>query len=291
MKILVFGSLNYDNIYRTEHFVCPKETQTADSYSRGFGGKGCNQAIALAKAGLPVFFAGQVGFDGDPFRRYLQENGIHTDDLKQDASEATGHAIIEISGGQNRILLYGGANRTVSREQVDRTLEHFEPGDVLVLQNEISEIPYILRRAKERGLRTFLNAAPADRTLDLESLALADILCVNEVEGQFLAGTAAADPEPVLCALQEKYPETQILLTAGEQGSYYRFREQTVHVPAVRVNAVDTTGAGDTYSGFFLAGLCRGESVEDAMRLGAAAAAIEVQTVGAADAMPTLEEA
>ena len=142
MKILSFGSLNYDYNYEVDHFHAPKETLAAKSMHRGFGGKGANQSIALARAGLTVYHAGRVGADGQPFIDYLKADKINTDFLVKDDSSSTGHAIIEICNGENRILIYGGANQEISTEQIDRTLEHFEAGDWLVLQNEISNLPY-----------------------------------------------------------------------------------------------------------------------------------------------------
>ena len=119
MKILSFGSLNYDYTYEVEHFLAPKETLAAESMQRGFGGKSANQSIALARAGLPVYHAGRVGADGQPFVDYLKQNGIHTDYLIKDDSTATGHAIIKVCRGENRILIYGGANQEITTEQID----------------------------------------------------------------------------------------------------------------------------------------------------------------------------
>ena len=123
MKILSFGSLNYDYTYEVEHFLAPKETLAAKSMQRGFGGKGANQSIAFARAGLSVYHAGRVGADGQPFVDYLKQNGIHTDYLIKDDAAATGHAIIEVCRGENCILIYGGANQEITTEQIDHTLK------------------------------------------------------------------------------------------------------------------------------------------------------------------------
>ena len=151
MKILSFGSLNYDYTYEVEHFLAPKETLAAKSMQRGFGGKGANQSIAFARAGLSVYHAGRVGADGQPFVDYLQQNGIHTDYLIKDDAAATGHAIIEVCRGENCILIYGGANQEITTEQIDHTLKAFSPGDWLVLQNEISNLPYLMQAAQKKG--------------------------------------------------------------------------------------------------------------------------------------------
>ena len=166
MKILSFGSLNYDYTYEVEHFLAPKETLAAKSMQRGFGGKGANQSIAFARAGLSVYHAGRVGADGQPFVDYLKQNGIHTDYLIKDDAAATGHAIIEVCRSENCILIYGGANQEITTEQIDHTLKAFSPGDWLVLQNEISNLPYLMQAAQKKGAFHFLQwRAPAARVL------------------------------------------------------------------------------------------------------------------------------
>ena len=290
MKILSFGSLNYDYTYEVEHFLAPKETLAAKSMQRGFGGKGANQSIAFARAGLSVYHAGRVGADGQPFVDYLKQNGIHTDYLIKDDAAATGHAIIEVCRGENCILIYGGANQEITTEQIDHTLKAFSPGDWLVLQNEISNLPYLMQAAQKKGLSIFFNAAPYDVGILTYPMELVDVLCVNEVEACALDGTETFEADAVLTLLYEKYPQTRLLLTAGSAGSYYLDAERRLFVPCEKVQAVDTTAAGDTYSGYFLAGLCSGSSVEDAMRLATKAAGIAVQRKGAAASIPEIKE-
>lgn len=290
MKILSFGSLNYDYTYEVDHFHAPKETLAAKSMHRGFGGKGANQSIALARAGLSVYHAGRVGADGQPFIDYLLADKIHTEFLVKDDSASTGHAIIEVCNGENRILIYGGANQEISTKQIDLTLEHFEAGDWLVLQNEISNLPYLMHTAKQRGLQIFFNAAPFDSNISTYPMECIDILCVNEVEASALAVEDAFEVETVLGILHEKYPHTKLLLTAGSQGSYYLDDHEELFVPCAKVQAIDTTAAGDTYSGYFLAGINRGESVQEAMELATKAAGIAVQRKGAAPSIPTIAE-
>lgn len=290
MKILSFGSLNYDYNYEVDHFHAPKETLAAKSMHRGFGGKGANQSIALARAGLTVYHAGRVGADGQPFIDYLKADKINTDFLVKDDSSSTGHAIIEICNGENRILIYGGANQEISTEQIDRTLEHFEAGDWLVLQNEISNLPYLMRTAKQHGLQIFFNAAPFDANISTYTMDCVDILCVNEVEASALAGVNTFEVETVLGILHEKYSHTKLLLTAGSQGSYYFEGQEKLYTPCSNVRAIDTTAAGDTYSGYFLAGICKGDTVEEAMKLATKAAGIAVQRKGAASSIPSIAE-
>ena len=254
MKVLSFGSLNFDHVYQMDHFVMPKETTSSLSYSRGFGGKGLNQSIALAKSGLDVYHAGRVGFDGQPFIDYLQEYGVKVDYLKKDEETATGHAIIQVSHSENCIILYGGANQLIDEAQIDEVLTHFEKGDLLLIQD------------------------------------LIDIFVVNEVEGKGLANVSSNQVEDVIAGLQKAYPSKEIILTVGSQGSYYISGDMVIHQDAYRVEAVDTTAAGDTFTGFYLASILRGETVGNALRIAAKASSITVTKEGAAKSIPTLEQ-
>ena len=289
-RILSFGSLNFDHVYQTGHFVQPKETLSALSYRRGFGGKGLNQTIAMQKAGLAVYHAGRVGADGQPFVDYLTQNGVNTDHLVMDENAVTGHAIIEVCHGENRILLHGGANRQIDKEQIDRTVAAFGAGDWLVIQNEISAVPYLIEAAKRQGLRVFFNAAPvADEVLSYP-LELVDVLCVNEIEGAFLAQTEEKAFDMLAQILHNKYRNTEILLTVGAEGSYCVNQDGGFFVPSLKVNAVDTTAAGDTYSGFWLAEKIRSNDSYAAMLYATRAASITVQRPGAAESIPTADE-
>ena len=205
---------------------------------RGFGGKGANQSIAFARAGLSVYHAGRVGADGQPFVDYLKQNGIHTDYLIKDDAAATGHAIIEVCRGENCILIYGGANQEITTEQIDHTLKAFSPGDWLVLQNEISNLPYLMQAAQKKGLSIFFNAAPYDVGILTYPMEREDVLCVNEVEACTLAGTETFEADAVLTLLHEKYPQTRLLLTAGSAGSYYLDAERRLFVPCEKVQAI-----------------------------------------------------
>ncbi len=289
-KILSFGSLNYDHVYQTDHFVQPKETLAADSYRRGFGGKGLNQSIAMRKAGLCVYHAGRVGADGQPFVDYLTQNGVRTDYLIRDEAAVTGHAIIEVCHGENRILLHGGANRQIDEEQIDRTVAAFAAGDWLVIQNEIANVPHLIRSAKKQGLKVFFNAAPVAEDVLSYPLELVDVLCVNEIEGAFLARTKEADFNKIANALHKYYTNTEILLTVGAAGSYCVNKDGCFFEPCRKVSVVDTTAAGDTYSGFYLAEMIRSGDTRAAMAYATRAASITVQRPGAAESIPTAEE-
>ena len=290
MKVLSFGSLNFDHVYQMDHFVMPKETTSSLSYSRGFGGKGLNQSIALAKSGLDVYHAGRVGFDGQPFIDYLQEYGVKVDYLKKDEETATGHAIIQVSHSENCIILFGGANQLIDEAQIDEVLTHFEKGDLLLIQNEISSLTYLITKAHEKGLRIAFNTAPMDEKVFSYPLDLIDIFVVNEVEGKGLANISSDNVEDVIVGLQKTYPNKEIILTVGSLGSYYICGETVMHQEAYRVDAVDTTAAGDTFTAFYLASILRGEEVNTALRIAAKASSITVTKEGAAKSIPTLEQ-
>ena len=292
MKVLCFGSLNIDYVYQVPHFAGGGETLAAASLSRFSGGKGLNQSIALARAGLEVRHAGAVGRDGLFLLEELREAGVRTESVEVLEDARTGHAIIQRTpSGENCILLYGGANRRITREQIDRVLSDFGPGDALALQNETSELPYLAERARERGLTVALNPSPMEDGL-LPLLPLANYLLLNEIEAaQLLQGLGKPVPEAgedLAAALA--LPSTAVVLTLGYQGSLFADVTRLARQSAVPDRAVDTTAAGDTYTGFFLAGVLSGRSVEWSMKYASSAAAIAVTRPGAAPSIPSRAE-
>lgn len=162
MKVLCFGSANLDHVYKVDHFTVPGETQGCLEYNIKCGGKGVNQAIAMALAGNDTYFAGIIGSDGGLLKDALVDKGVHIDYMKI-SNKPTGHAIIEVDqSGQNHILLYGGTNKEIDFEYIDEVLSHFSKGDIVVLQNEINNVPYIIERCYEKEMKIFFNAAPYD---------------------------------------------------------------------------------------------------------------------------------
>lgn len=290
MKVLNFGSLNYDHVYEMEHFVVAKETTSSTNYKRNFGGKGLNQSIALAKAGMEVYHAGKVGSDGQDFIDYLNKYNVKTEYLVKDNNEATGHAIIQVCNGENCIILHGGANQTINEQQVTETISHFEKGDVLLVQNEISSMDLIIKKAHERGMMIVFNTAPMDAKIFTYPLDLVDIFVVNEVEGKGLGQATTDNIEDIIKALQTKYPTKEIVLTVGERGSYYIHGEEVVYQEAIKVKAVDTTAAGDTFTGYFIYAYLNGESAKKALELATKASSITVQGEGAAQSIPELKD-
>lgn len=288
MNVLVFGSLNIDHVYQVPHFLRPGETMDSTAYSRNAGGKGLNQAIALARAGQDTAFAGAIGPDGLFLRDTLMEAGVDTRHV-QVLAAATGHAIIQVEAtGGNAILLFGGTNRMITREMAQSVLSTFAAGDCVLLQNEISCGKEILQSAKEKGLRIALNPSPASPDLHAWPLELADWLILNEVEGEDLTG--ASQPQAMLDVLNRRFPHTAIVLTLGENGAFYRDGHQQLHQPAIPVKAVDTTAAGDTFTGYFLASVLAGKDPAFALRIAAHAAAVAVTRPGAGASIPTATE-
>ena len=292
MRILCFGSLNIDYTYRVDHFVQSGETLAADSLQVFSGGKGLNQAIALARAGAAVWMAGAVGTDGRFLLDELAAAGVHTELVRVLETVRTGNAIIQNDKtGDNCILLYGGANRAITEQQVEQTLASFTAGDWLLLQNEINGLPYLMRQAQARGLRIACNPSPMEaRVLELP-LETVDLFLLNRVEAAQLAETDGADEDALLRALRARFPGAAVVLTLGAQGAVYMDGGQTVRQAAFPAQAVDTTAAGDTFTGFFLAARLRGESAAQAMAQAARAAAYSVTRRGAAPSIPTRAQA
>lgn len=289
MKVLNFGSLNIDHVYQVHHFVRAGETIGSNGYARHMGGKGFNQSVALARAGAEVYHAGYIGEDGGFLQAYLREAGADTAFLRT-VDGPTGHAIIQVEpSGENCILLFGGANQQVEEAQIREVLSHFAAGDILLLQNEISGLAALLKEGAGRGMRIAINPAPMDGAILAADLAGVRWLIVNEGEGAALSGMA--DTQDILAALRKKYPHAAVVLTLGEKGAWYQDEKETCFVEAFHAgNAVDTTGAGDTFTGYFLAGMAAGASVRRSMEIAARAAGIAVTRPGAAQAIPALQE-
>ena len=289
MKILNFGSLNIDYVYRVPRMVCPKETLACDGMEQFLGGKGFNQSVALARAGAPVFHAGLIGEDGGVFLDACREYGIDAGHIRRIPGRS-GHTIIQVDpAGENCILLYGGANRALDEAYIEQVLAHFPAGDILLLQNEVNCLDVLIRAAHRRGMRILLNPSPCNEALDACDLRLVDCLLVNEVEGEQLSGES--DPARIPDAILRRYPGMSVLLTLGSRGAVFARQGQRVYLPAIRAgDTVDTTAAGDTFTGYFAAGLLEGLPVEQNLRRSAAAAGIAVTRKGASPSIPGLAQ-
>ena len=290
MKVLSLGSLNIDKTYSVPHIVNPKETIESLSYQIFCGGKGLNQSVALAKAGAYVFHAGMIGSDGSMLTDALADAGADIS-LIRTADAASGHAVIQISPeGQNCIIIYGGANRCITPEYIDSVLTGFEKDDILLLQNEISNDSYAIEQAHEKGMTVVLNPSPYDKNLDGCDFRKVDLFLVNEVEGRLMAECESEDPAVIRSGLREKYPDAAFVLTLGSEGACYFNRDEEYFQPIFPVQAVDTTAAGDTFTGFFLAAISQSLPIPECLRRAAAASAISVSRRGAAPSIPSVEE-
>jgi len=288
MRILNIGSINIDHVYEVEHFVRPGETLTGQSYSIFAGGKGFNQSVALARAGAATVHAGSVGKHADWLLERLREEGVDTTFVRT-CESATGHAIIQVvPSGENAIILYGGANQCVSRADVESAIASCSPGDYLLLQNETSSVAAAIQSAHERGLRLVFNPAPMTSGVHAYPLDGVDLFILNETESEALTGTA--DPENARGRMRAQYPHAAFVLTLGARGAIYADAQTLHHEPAVPVDARDTTAAGDTFIGFFLAELMRTGRPREALALGCRAAAVCVTRPGASDSIPYRKE-
>jgi ribokinase len=285
MKILNYGSLCIDHVYSVPYFVKPGETLSCTNYERHPGGKGLNQSLALANAGADVWHAGMVGNDGVWLKELLTEAGVTTE-LIRVTDTPSGHALIQVNPkGENAIVICGGANRTVEKEDLQEVFAHCSKGDCLLLQNEISSMPEIMKTAKSLSMRIAFNAAPITSQVLDYPLECVDLFILNEVEGEALS--AEQDPQLIIKRLTERYPHAGVVLTLGEQGAIYGDPDRVVHRDAFKVEALDSTGAGDTFTGFFLAGWLGGQTIEQCLEVACKAAAICVTRMGAATSIPS----
>lgn len=287
-SVINLGSINIDHVYHVPHFVRPGETLASTGYHRGAGGKGFNQSIALARAGQPVRHLGAIGPDGAWLREKLAAEHVDTRHLLASA-EPTGHAIIQIvPAGQNSILLHAGANHAIPPAALASAFAFAAPGDWLLTQNETNSVPEALRAARARGLKVCLNPAPITPAVASFPFECVDLLVLNETEGADLSGQTT--PAAILDTLLGRWPQLTIVLTLGSDGAIHATRETRTQVPAQRVHAVDTTAAGDTFLGYFLATLLSGHPPHTALERATRAAALAVNRPGAADSIPYSNE-
>ena len=252
------------------------------------GGKGLNQSIALSKAGGDAYIAGAVSTSGEFLVAHCKANGVNVEHVVTSSVE-TGHAIIQVNEkGENCILLFGGANRQLQVSDIDKTFSHFGRGDVLILQNEINHLPYIMERAWEKGMRTVFNPSPFDESVRQYPLDKIDVLILNEIEGGQFTGKAI--PQEMLNSLAVMYPYALIVLTLGADGILLKNKNRQFEQKAFKVHATDTTGAGDTFTGYFVSLLSMGKPLEECLALAAKASAIAVMAKGASDSIPVMED-
>ncbi|MFA6102745.1 MAG: ribokinase [Victivallaceae bacterium] len=290
MNILCYGSLNIDCVYKVPHIVRPGETIASCEYSEFPGGKGANQAVAAARAGAAVFHAGKIGRDGIALRDVLAAEGIDVANVAVDQKIHTGRAIIQVEtgGAENAIVLFPGTNQAIGKADIDTVLAKFGNDTMLILQNEISHVPYLIEKAKKSGLKICFNPAPFNPEIKGYPLKMLDIIILNEIEAEGLSGES--DPQKIILKLSKILPETEIVLTLGAKGALYYYLGESLSVPAEKVKAVDTTAAGDTFIGYLIAGRTAGLSAGQSLKNACRAAAITVTRPGAIPSIPFAAE-
>jgi len=282
MTIYNLGSINIDYIYGMPHLVCPGETLAATRFDSALGGKGANQSIAIARAGGKVFHAGMIHRDDDDWLMDMIAAGVDTHFITR-GDTPTGHAIVAVDdAGENQIILAPLSNASLTEDIITSILTMAKPGDWALTQNETNLTAPYLKAAKAHGLLICYSAAPFVAEMTAELLPLVDLLIINAIEAEALS---KAIGKPV-----EHLGVPHLIITRGSDGANYVGKDGTYHVAAKPVQAVDTTGAGDTYLGYMLAQLDQGVGIADAMSLAAAAAAIQVTRHGASAAIPNIHE-
>ena len=288
-KLVNLGSLGIDHVYGVDHITSAGETLASDSHNVFPGGKGSNQSIAAAKAGAQVVHVGCIGPDGDMLIEVLQDVDVDVTNVRV-GQAATQHAVIQVDRqGQNAIVIFGGANRTINQNDRDVALSKIEPGDWLLLQNEINDLDEILNLAGERNVSVAFNVAPVDGREKDYDYSRVGLLIVNEVEAAALSGED--EPERAFEVLTSRYPDMIVLLTLGKDGGIYGGgKYPRVTYDAHDVTAVDETAAGDTFIGYFMAEWLRSQDLAKAVADASAAGAIAVTKPGAASSIPSRSE-
>lgn len=288
MAVLNFGSINIDQFFEVPYFVRPGETLASTAYTVRAGGKGLNQSVALARAGATVFHAGKVNRTDDSLLQFLNSAEVDTTYIERSASP-TGQAVIQVTpSGENAILLSPGANREISKTQIQSVLQKFGKGDYLVLQNEINSVSELIIEGKQREMFVVFNPSPVPSKEEEIPLHLIDLLIANELEAQAITGmTESAKVFEVLAGINSAM---SAVITLGSQGARGWFHGEIIAEEAVDVDVVDTTGAGDTFLGYVVASLMLGGSPEDALNFASRAAALCVTRKGAASSIPLAAE-
>ncbi len=270
------------------------ETLSAKELNVYTGGKGLNQSIALARAGVETYQAGAIGTDGMFLLEQLKEAGVKTDLVKILDDVRTGNAIIQNDDeGDNCIVLFGGANQAITKEQVDEVFKDFTNEDYLLIQNEINELSYIVEKAKEEGMKIILNPSPMNEKIMKLPLDQIDYFILNEIEAMQILKMdkpEEIDGKYIASLLHERFKDATIVLTLGSEGSVCISDDEYVEQSIYKVKAIDTTAAGDTYTGYFIAGILNGKTIKESMDIASKASAIAVTRQGAAPSIPVLEE-
>ena len=280
MTVYNLGSINADHIYTVSHLPKPGETLSADDFKIGLGGKGTNQSVAAARAGSDVIHIGAIGADGQWVKDRVSEYGVDTQFINT-IDVPTGHAIINVDrDGENAIVIFSGANLLQDPQQIKEALGSAKAGDILLLQNETSHQVEAAKIAADKAMIVIYSAAPFSVEAVKSVLCYTTILVMNKVESEQLC--AGLETELI------ELPVKDILVTKGADGVDWISTQtgKTQHVSSIPVSAVDTTAAGDTFAGYFAAGVDQGMDIKIAMQLGSVAAGLKVTRKGTADAIP-----
>ncbi len=289
MSVLVFGSVNIDRTFRLPRWIECGETISSLSLSTQAGGKGANQAASLARAGGSVKLAATIGPDGLWIKNKLDSYGVDTSLMRVKENTFTGTATILLDEkGRNSIVLYGGGNRENDEEYIRKVFQSFGEGDWLVIENEINNLPLIIESAHERKMRICFNPSPfEEELLSLDWFGI-DLIVVNEVEIAQLMKGKSGSWEEILTSAHALFPASSILLTLGEEGSMFLDKKggEIISRAIIRTDVVDTTGAGDTFLGYFLSSIIGGLTPQKALERATRASSIAVSRSGAMDSIP-----
>ena len=287
-KIINFGSINVDYVYRVPHLVKPGETLSSLDLVTGLGGKGANQSVAIARAGVSVAHVGRV-FKGDRWAvELLASTGVDTDNIAL-IEGASGHAIIQVDDqGENAIVLHGGANQSFSIADIESALNRNQQARYLLMQNETNLLAETFELAQAKGIKIVLNPAPMTDNIKDLPLAKLDTLIVNQGEAEALCG--AADIDEMTRQMAALAPQTRVVVTLGGDGAMLLANGEVTHINSPSVDVVDTTGAGDTFVGYFLAGVAEGMNDHNALQRACLAGSIAVTRQGAITAIPDRSE-
>ena len=294
-KIIVIGSSNTDMVVRSERLPRAGESVIGDNFMMAGGGKGANQAVAVAQMGHRVLFVAAVGNDifGNAAIQGYENFGIDTSHIIR-KDEPSGVALIMVDGaGQNSISVALGANNSLTAEDVMPALEQISEGDIVLLQLEIpiSTVDACVAMAAAKGAKVILNPAPAATVCD-STLSKLYLITPNQTEAQTLTGIEVIDTASAQLAAQKLIDlgVKRVVITMGSQGAYLYQDGQGELIPAHKVNAVDTTAAGDVYNGALCAALAEGMILTEALHFAAKASAISVTRAGAQPSIPTRAE-
>lgn len=295
-RLVVLGSVNADHVLRVPHFPRPGETLTGHSYQVVPGGKGANQAVAAARLGAAVSFIARIGDDaiGRQMKAGFANDGIDVSAVEQDDHLPTGIAIIYVSDeGENSIGISAEANGALTPAVVKCHEALIAGAHTLLLQLEVplESVFEAARLARTHGTRVVLNPAPA-RPLSAELLALVDLITPNQTEAELLTGVKVGDEASAAQAAARFHQMGigEVMITLGSQGVYCSNGRQQALIPGFRVEAVDTTAAGDTFNGALLAAELAGADFHEAVRFAHGAAALSVTRFGAQSSIPSKQE-